>query len=267
VGVPIVAVDDAADLRLHDYAGLRGRSPTVADGWFVAEGALAIRHLLDSPYPLRSLLLTERGLRQLGAELGGIDAPVYVAGQDVVDTVAGFHYHRGALAAADRLPPPDPRALAAAADLVLVAEGLGDHENLGALFRNAAAFGVGAVLLDPRSGDPLSRRCVRVSMGHAVRVPNSRLDDWPAGLGMLSDLGYEVLALAPSASADDLRSVGARPRQALLVGSEGAGLSEAAMAAAARTVRIAMAPGVDSLNVATAAAVALHHLTPRPADR
>ena len=140
---PIVAVDDPADERLRDYAGLRRRSPTPADGYFVAEGALVIRQLLESPYPVRSLLVTERGLRLLEPDLGRIEAPVYVAGQDVVDAVAGFHYHRGALAAADRLPLPDPQALAAGGDLLLVAEGVGDHENLGALFRNAAAFGAG----------------------------------------------------------------------------------------------------------------------------
>lgn len=257
---PIVAVDDPADERLRDFAGLRQRTPTPADGYFVAEGALVIRQLLVSPYPVRSLLVTERGLRQLGPDLDRVEAPTYLAGQDVVDAVAGFHYHRGALAAADRLPLPDAAALAATADLVVVTEGLGDHENLGALFRNAAAFGAGAVLLDPRSGDPLSRRCVRVSMGHALRVAHSRLDDWPGAVAVLRDLGFEVLALTPSPAADDLRTVAVRPRQALLVGSEGEGLSDAAMAAADRTVRIAMATGVDSLNVATAAALALHHL-------
>ena len=262
---PIVAVDDPADERLRDYAGLRGGSPAPAGGYFVAEGALVIRHLLESPYPVRSLLVTERGLRQLEPELGRIEAPVYVAGQDVVDTVAGFNYHRGALASADRLPPRAPQELVAGGDLLLVAEGIGDLENLGALFRNAAAFGADAVLLGPRCGDPLSRRCVRVSMGQALRAVHARLDDWPAAIGMLRDRGFEVLALTPSPDADDLRTVTPRPRQALLVGSEGDGLTRAALAAADRMVRISMAVGVDSLNVATAAAVALHHLARTPA--
>ncbi len=257
---PIVAVDDPADERLRDYAGLRGRSPTPAGGYFVAEGALVIQQLLESPYPVRSLLVTERGLRQLEHDLGRIEAPVYVADQDVVDAVAGFHYHRGALAAADRLPLPDPQEVVAGGDLLLVAEGIGDLENLGALFRNAGAFGADAVLLGPRCGDPLSRRCVRVSMGLALRAVHARLDDWPTCLGMLRERGFEVLALTPSPDAEDLRTVARRPRQALLVGSEGDGLTGEALAAADRRVRVAMAPAVDSLNVATAAAVALHHL-------
>ena len=143
---------------------------------------------------------------------------------------------------------------------LLVAEGIGDHENLGALFRNAAAFGADVVLLGPRCGDPLSRRCVRVSMGQALRAAHGRLDDWPAAIGMLREGGFEVLALTPSPDADDVRTVGIRPLQALLVGSERDGLTREALTAADRRVRIAMAPGVDSLNVATAAAVALHHL-------
>ena len=260
MGAPIVAVDDPADERLRDYAGLHGQSPTPAGGYFVAEGALVIRQLLESPYPVRSLLVTERGLRLLEPDLGRIEAPVYVADQDVVDAVAGFNYHRGALAAADRLPLPDPQELVAAGDLLLVAEGIGDHENLGALFRNAAAFGADAVLLGPRCGDPLSRRCVRVSMGQALRAAHGRLEDWPAAIGMLRDRGFEVLALTPSPDAEDVRAVGVRPLQALLVGSERDGLTREALTAADRRVRIAMAPGVDSLNVATAAAVALHHL-------
>jgi tRNA G18 (ribose-2'-O)-methylase SpoU len=265
VVAPIVAVDDPADVRLADFAGLRRRSPSPADGYFVAEGALVIRQLLDSPYPLRSLLVTDRGLRLLDPDLARIDVPVYVASQEVIDTVAGFHYHRGALASADRMPLPDPDTLAAGGDLVVVAEGVGDHENLGAIFRNAAAFGARPVLLGPGCGDPLSRRCVRVSMGQALRVAHSRLDGWPGAVTRLRDLGFEVLALTPAADAEDVRSVEARPRQVLLVGSEGVGLTAAAMAAADRRVRIAMAPDVDSLNVATAAAVALHHLARPPA--
>ncbi len=260
----IVAVDDPSDERLTDFAGLRRRSPSPADGYFVAEGALVIRQLLESPYALRSLLVTKRGLRLLEPDLARIEAPIYVAGQNVVEAVAGFHYHRGALASADRLPLPDPETLAAGCDLVVVAEGVGDHENLGAIFRNAAAFGADAVVLGPRCGDPLSRRCVRVSMGQALKVPHCRLDGWPGAILQLRDLGFELLALTPSPDADDVRTVAVRPRQALVVGSEGDGLTDAAMAAADRRVRIAMAPGVDSLNVATAAAVALHHLARTP---
>ncbi|MGH9264899.1 MAG: TrmH family RNA methyltransferase, partial [Acidimicrobiales bacterium] len=154
--------------------------------------------------------------------------------------------------------------VASAADRLIVAEGVTDNENLGALFRNAAAFGVDGVVLDATSADPLYRRTVRVSMGQVLRVPSTRVRSAVDAIEELHRLGFEVLALTPAATAEDVRTVAPRPRQALLVGAEGPGLSQAALAAADRRVKIAMAPGVDSLNVATAAAVALHHLA-RPA--
>ena len=267
--VDVVAVDDPADERVADYVGLtdpelrrRREQPGGADGgFFIAEGVTVIRQLLRSPYRVRSLLLTPRRLEALRADLDGLGAAVYVGAQEVVNAVSGFHLHRGALASAHREPLPDVASLAQAADLVVVTEGTNDHENLGALFRNAAAFGAGAVVLDPTSADPLYRRSIRVSMGHVLRVPFTRAAAWPGVLGDLRRLGFEVLALTPAKGADDLAAVARRPRQALLVGAEGAGLSAEALAAADRRVRIPMAAGVDSLNVATAAAVALHHLS------
>jgi tRNA G18 (ribose-2'-O)-methylase SpoU len=210
---------------------------------------------------VRSVLVTARGLRALGGEVEAIGAPVYLAEEAVVAAVCGFDFHRGALAAVERPLPADPAALAGHARLLLAVEGVTDHENLGALFRNAAAFGAGGVLLDPTTPDPLYRRSVRVSMGHVLRVPFARPEPWPGWLAGLRDGGVEVLALTPAADAEDLRAVSPRPPQALLVGSEGRGLSAAALAAASRRVRIPLAPGVDSLNVATAAAIALHHLS------
>ena len=264
----LVPVDDPADERLADYVGLtdpdlrrRREQPGGADGgFFIAEGVVVIRHLLRSPYRVRSLLVTPRRLEALEAELEGVDAPVYVGRQQVVNAVSGFHLHRGARASAHREPLPDAGDVAGGADLVVVTEGMNDHENLGALFRNAAAFGAGGVLLDPTSADPLYRRAVRVSMGQVLRVPFTRAAPWPDALTRLRRLGFEVLALTPSADAEDVRAVDRRPRQALLVGAEGPGLSGPALAAADRRVRIPMAAGVDSLNVATAAAIALHHL-------
>jgi tRNA G18 (ribose-2'-O)-methylase SpoU len=251
-----VAVDDLHDERIADYVALRDRDrPDV----LIAEGALVIRHLLASPYRVRSVLVTPRGLRALEAELDAADAPVYLAPQRLVETVAGYKFHRGALAAADRAPLPDLTAVAGA-DLLVVAEGVNDHENLGALFRNAAAFGAGGVLLDPTSVDPLYRRSIRVSMGHVLRMPFTRLPEWPAAVATLQALGYEVLALTPGDDAEDLAAVAPGPRQALLVGAEGPGLSKGALAAADRRVRIPLAGHVDSLNLATAAAVALYHL-------
>lgn len=230
------------------------------DGFFVAEGALVIRHLLRSPYAVRSVLATRQGLAALQADLDGSEAPVYLVDQPVMESIAGFRFHRGALASGARRPPPPFEEVVAGADLVLVLEGVNDNENLGALFRNAAAFGVAAVVLDHASADPLYRRAIRVSMGHALRIPFARVDDATTAVARLQALGFEVLALTPAAPADDVRAVPVRPRQALLVGAEGPGLAVATMAAADRRVRIAMAPAVDSLNVATAAAVALHHL-------
>ncbi len=271
----VLAVDDPSDPRIGDFVGLndpdlrrlREQGAGAAGGFFVAEGVLVIRQLLQSPYRLRSLLVTERGLRALDAELGAVDVPVYVAPQPVLDAICGFHFHRGALASADRRPLPDLARAAADAELALVVEGVNDQENLGALFRNAAAFGAGAVVLDPTCADPLYRRSIRVSMGHVLRTPFTRAQDWPGALVRLRALGFEVLALTPSPEAEDVRAVEPRAgavarRRALLVGAEGPGLSARALAASDRLVRIAMAPGVDSLNVATAAAIALHQLAP-----
>jgi tRNA G18 (ribose-2'-O)-methylase SpoU len=198
----------------------------------------------------------------------------------VVATTVGFALHRGVVAVADRPAPLDVDTVLAgavgrrgASPVVAVLEGLNDHENIGALFRNAAAFGVGGVLLDPTCADPLYRRSVRVSMGHVLHVPFARLDPWPSGLRRVRDHGFVVAALAPhptgadgppGASLRELadRAVVAGAGVALLLGAEGPGLSEPALAAADAVVAIPMADGVDSLNVSTAAAIAFHALAP-----
>ena len=256
---------------LDDYRALndpaRRRQVERRSGYFVVEGLLALEALLASPYPVRSVLADERRAGRVAALVGG-RAPVIARPRDEVAAVAGFDFHRGVLAAADRLPLPPSADLVAGARLVVVAEGLSDHENLGALFRNAAAFGADAVLLDPTTADPLYRRSVRVSLGHVLRVPWTRLTPWPAGLRELRDSGLAVLALTPDPGAepiDDVASPVLPPGPvALMVGGEGPGLTGAALAAADRRVRIPIAAGVDSLNVATAAAIALHRLAPRP---
>jgi len=265
----IVPIDDPTDERVSDFTGLSDpdrrrrveRPGPGDDGFFVVEGPLVVRRLVRSDYRLRALLVTERGLRSLEGALDPVDAPAYLATQDVVDAIGGFNFHRGALASADRRPLPDLATVAAATDLAVLIEGVNDHENLGALFRNAAAFGAGAVVLDPTTADPLYRRSTRVSMGHVLSLAYTRARDWPGAIARLQGLGFEVLALTPSTEAADVRTVAVTPRQALLVGAEGPGLTPAALRAADRQIRIAMAPGVDSLNVATAAAVALHHLS------
>lgn len=269
----ITPIDDPADPRVSDYVGLtdpdlrrrrersgHGGHEGDDEGFFIAEGLVVIRELLRSPYRVRSLLLTQPRLAALESEVEHLDVQVFVGTQEVVNGVTGFHLHRGAVASADRRPLPSVDEVASDVDLLVMTEGLNDHENLGALFRNASAFGVGAVLMDPTSADPLYRRSVRVSVGQVLHVPFAVADPWPDTIRRLQQLGFEVLALTPGPAAEPLGGVERWSRQAVLVGAEGPGLSAGALAAADRRVRIPLAPGVDSLNVATAAAIALHHL-------
>lgn len=266
----ITAVTDPADPRLDDYRDL-----TTADrrpdrpggrGLVIAEGVVVVRRLLCSPYRARSLLGVARRLDELAADLAPLDVPAYRVEADLMAEVVGFHLNRGVLAVADRAAPPDAAGIAREARVLAVLEGVGDHENLGALFRNAAALGVDGVLLGPRCSDPLYRRSVRVSMGHVLRVPFAPLPGpWPASLDLLRHAGLRVAALTPAGDAVPLRAAGLDTGPvALLLGAEGPGLSEAALAAADLRVRIPMASGVDSLNVATAAAVAFHAAVPGP---
>ncbi|QJY45233.1 TrmH family RNA methyltransferase [Pseudonocardia broussonetiae] len=260
----ITPVADPADPRLDDYRDL-----TTADrrpdrpggrGLVIAEGVVVVRRLLDSPYPVRSLLGVPRRLDELADDLVHVDVPAYAADAGTMATAVGFHLNRGVLAVADRAAPVDAAALARSARTLAVLEGVNDHENLGSLFRNAAALGVDGVLLGPRCADPLYRRSVRVSMGHVLRVPFAELTgEWPAALGMLREAGLTVAALTPAPDAVPLAAAGLGGRRvALLLGAEGPGLTDEALAAADVRVRIPMASGVDSLNVATAAAVAFH---------
>jgi tRNA G18 (ribose-2'-O)-methylase SpoU len=229
----------------------------------IAEGTSVVERLLGSPYPVRSVVGVETKLRALAPVLAASGTTHYLVDKWVLSEAVGFRVTRGVLGSADRPPPTDLPTLLRAARRVVVLEQLNDFENLGALFRNAAAFGIDAVLLDPRTADPLYRRSVRVSMGHVLRVPFARLPEpWPKSLELLQSRGFQVMAMTPRASAVALRSVPVPPRWAVLVGAEGAGLTDAALAAADVQVRIPMAPGVDSLNVATAAAVVFAHLTP-----
>jgi tRNA G18 (ribose-2'-O)-methylase SpoU len=260
---PIVAVDQIGDERVAEYRNLTDaellRGQPGRSGCFIVEGAFAIRELLASRYPVRSVLLSEGKLEALGAELAGVDVPVFVASRQTMAGIAGFDVHRGALASASRLPMAPVEAIIGGAHLLAVLEDLNDVENLGALFRNAAAFGVDGVLLSPRCADPLYRRCVRVSVGQVLHVPWTRVACWPGALESLRTDGFEVVALTPDRSAAPLSSLrGDGARRALVLGAEGSGLSPEALATSDRRVRIPMAPGVDSLNVATAAAVAFY---------
>jgi tRNA G18 (ribose-2'-O)-methylase SpoU len=190
--------------------------------------------------------------------LDGIDAPLYVGDMTLLRATVGFNLHRGVVASAQRLPPSDPLSLVGDARRIAVLEQLNDVENLGNLFRSARAFGIDAVVLDPQTADPLYRRCVRVSMGHVMHVPFGRFDHWPDAIDDVRSLGFTVAALTPSPDATPIDEFHAE-RVAWLLGAEGAGLSDDALALADVRVRIAMAKGVDSLNVGTAAAIAFRY--------
>lgn len=258
-------VEDLDDPRLADYRHLREPSRRMNverdQGIFTVEGVLSVEALLASPCVVRSVLVTEEHLTKVVARLGPA-APILAMPAAAMADVTGVHFHRGVLAVAERPPLLDVHELVQDAARVLVLEGVNDHENIGALFRNAAAFGVDAVVLDPTTADPLYRRSTRVSLGHVLHVPFARAPRWPDELVDLRSAGFTTLALTPSADAEPLGAVVADPpeRWALVLGAEGPGLSAEALAAMDRRVRIPMAPEVDSVNVATAAAIALSAL-------
>jgi tRNA G18 (ribose-2'-O)-methylase SpoU len=258
----VVEITDPADPRLDDFRGL-----TDADvrpdrrGIVIAEGVNVVERLASSPLRVRAVLGVPQRIDALRYALADVDAPAYIVDKWLLSEVVGFRVTRGVLASADRPDLIEAGQLLARSSRVAVLEGLNDFENLGSLFRNAAAFGVDAVLLDPRCADPFYRRSVRVSMGHALRVPFALLGEpWPDSLSELGRHGFTVVAMTPDASATRLRDLVPPRRWAVLLGAEGPGLSAGALAAADVRVRIPMADGVDSLNVATAAAVAFAHL-------
>jgi tRNA G18 (ribose-2'-O)-methylase SpoU len=261
----LIEVTDPDDPRLNDFRDL-----TTADrrpdrpggrGLVIAEGSVVVRRLITSPYRVRALLGVRRRWDDLRDDLEPIAAPYYVTDADVMAKVVGFHLNRGVLATADRVAFPPAADLLDTVSSVVVLEGVGDHENLGSIFRNAAALGVGAVLLADGCADPLYRRSVRVSMGTVLLVPFAGLPGpWPGTAEVLRRKGFTVAALTPRPSAISLRQAGLTGRVALLLGSEGPGLTEAALNAADVQVRIPMAGGVDSLNVATAGAIAFAEL-------
>jgi tRNA G18 (ribose-2'-O)-methylase SpoU len=260
-------IEDPADPRVADYRDAREEHPRRGAGLFLAEGRLVVRRLLQaSRFRARSLLLTERALDDLRGVIGEREtALVYVASTPVIRSIMGFKFHRGCLALGEREPSAPVETVTAPGGprVVLALEALADPENVGAAFRNAAAFGVAGILLSPGCADPLYRKAIRVSMGATLSTPFVRVA-WPAGLGALRAAGYTLVALTPDRGAEAIGRLAERGlpsrRLALLVGSEGTGLSERARAAADLCVRIPMAPGVDSLNVATASGIALHRL-------
>jgi tRNA G18 (ribose-2'-O)-methylase SpoU len=265
---------DPADPRLADYVSLTDAalrtSLETEHGLFVAEGDKVIRRALAAGYTVRSMLLTAGRLAALAGLAEDCAAPVYVVSDEVARRLTGYPVHRGALASVARRPLPAVHDVVAAARRIVVLEDLVDHGNVGAVFRCAAAFGAGAVILSPRCADPLYRRAVKVSMGAVFAVPYARMTDWYGGLGQLRTAGFRLLALTPDQSATPVSAAlpagaAAQERVALLLGCEGDGLSARWIREADESVCIPMSPaamalGVDSLNVVAAAAVACHAL-------
>ena len=258
-------IDSPDDPRLSDYVSLTDvalrRRTEPERGLYIAESEKVIRRALAAGHRPRSYLMAARWLTDLSdvvapAEQQGI--PVFVGDHDVIERLTGFHLHRGALAAMQRPELPSVESLLADAHRVLVLEDIVDHTNVGAVFRSAAALGVDAVLVTPRCADPLYRRSIRVSMGTVFQVPWTRVDPWPEGIAAIRSAGFTVATLALADDAMSLDDLAAAPPQrlALVLGTEGDGLSHHTVAAADLTVTIPMAGGVDSLNVAAAGAVA-----------
>jgi tRNA G18 (ribose-2'-O)-methylase SpoU len=264
-GVFVCDITDPDDARLDDFRDLNSidRRPDLPSGkgLVIAEGVLVVQRMLASRFVPLAFLGTDRKLAELKVELVASAAPYYRVSAEVMARVVGFHLNRGVLAAARRPPELSVAQVVDRARTVVVLEGVNDHENLGAIFRNAAGLNVDAVVFGSGCADPLYRRAVRVSMGHALLVPFARAADWPADLNPLRQQGFRLLAMTPNVDATQLPVAMAAvhgERVAVLVGAEGPGLSRAAMGASDLRVRIPMSRGTDSLNVATAAALAFY---------
>lgn len=257
--VPASALDD--DLSLYtDLRDVQLRTQTEAAlGFYIAEGEKVIRRAADAGHQPRSFLLAPRWVDGLADVLDRYDVPCHLLDEATIERVTGFHVHRGALAAFERPATTDASALLADASRILVAEDLVDHTNVGAIFRNAAALGFDAVLLSPRCADPFYRRSIKVAMGAVFSLPHARLDDWYAAPSLIRDAGFTTYAMTLADDAVDLSDVEPAERSALVLGSEGPGLSDHWQRSADVRVTIPMARGIDSLNVAASAGIACWH--------
>jgi tRNA G18 (ribose-2'-O)-methylase SpoU len=261
------AIDDPMDPRVAEYRDIRDAGLRRRAGLFVAESRAVVHRLLVSErFRTRSVLVTQPALDGLRGPLDACDAPVYLTTHEIARELVGFAFHRGCLALGERGGEPSPASLidAAGPRLVVALEEVSKPDNVGAVFRNARALGADGILLSRGCADPLYRKAIRVSMGAALVTPFAHAPSWPGALASLRAAGYTIVALTPDAGAGDIARLDRLPaRVALLLGAEGGGLGAESRAAADLSVRIAMAPGADSLNVATAAAIALHRLRPR----
>ncbi len=260
---PTRTITDPDDPRLEVYRDLKDADAKRRHGVFIAEGRFIVRTLLaGSRFRVRSVFVTPAARASIADALAGRRAPVYETAQEVMNQVVGFDLHRGCLAVGERGEPMAPPEVLGRPGPVVVLEGVNNHDNVGGIFRNAAAFGAAGVLLAAGCVDPLYRKAIRVSMGAALRLPFAELDDWPGGLEAVRASGRAVAALTPAADAVDLDEWDAGDaslaRAAWVLGAEGPGLTRRAMERADARVRIPITEAVDSLNVASASAVALH---------
>ena len=264
-GPDVIDITDPDDERVDDFRDLNSidRRPDLptGKGLVIAEGVLVVQRMLVSRFTPHAFLGTDRRLAELGGDLAHTAAPFYRASAEVMAEVVGFHLNRGVLGVARRPAELTTMQVLTGARTVAVLEGVNDHENLGSVFRNAAGLGVDAVIFGAGCADPLYRRAVRVSMGHALLVPFARAGHWPGDLELLRNNGFQLLAMTPDSQAHTLADamdalVG--QKLAVLVGAEGPGLTETAIRASDVRVRIPMSRGTDSLNVATAAACAFY---------
>ena len=266
----LTPIDSPDDPRLADYrhltdadlraAQLNGQAP-----FFIAESEGVVRHLLASPFPIRSILATHHHATVKMADvLGELDpaVPIYTAPDAIIESITGFTFHRGVIACASRCPEPPLASILAQARTLVICEDLSNIENLGAVFRNLACMiaSPAAVLLAGSCCNPLNRRSLRVSMGHALRIPFATVEQWPAAIDVVHQAGFATYAMTPRAQATDLREVRRGEKVAIILGAEGPGLKDQTIDAATHRIRIPMSPGSDSLNVATALAVALWQL-------
>lgn len=259
----LIEITDPADPRLADYRDLRDvqlrRTLEAEHGLFLAEGEKVVRRAIEAGYPARSFLMAPRWLDGLDNVLSSTDAPCFVVEERLAEDVTGFHVHRGALASLHRRPLPGVAEVLAGARTVLVLEDIVDHTNVGAILRSGAALGVDAVLLAPRCADPLYRRAIKVAMGAVFSMPWTRLEDWGGAMPMLAAAGFTTVALTLAEDAVPLeRAVAGVERLALVLGTEGHGISEHWQRTADRRAIIEMSAGIDSLNVAAASAVACY---------
>jgi tRNA G18 (ribose-2'-O)-methylase SpoU len=260
-------IDSAGDPRVADYCGVSDAQLLRSRNLFIAEGRIVVTRLIeDGRWNLLSVLVSDAARRDLEPTLAAVAArvPIFVCEASDFLGITGHDIHRGCLALVERPPALPLEEVLAAAQLAVVLEGVGNADNVGGVFRNAAAFGADVVMLSPTCCDPLYRKAIRTSMGATLRVPFVQLGEWPAALTRLRAAGFRLVALTPRQPSELLDAFAARPRGpklALLIGAEGPGLTAAVESAADDRVRIPIARGIDSLNLAVATGIALEQLT------